>query len=70
MTLSEIDIKGALERAKELARTDKTLPSTVRAVIELLVLIADLLLRRLNVISRNSSVSPPAKSVSLARKNS
>ena len=70
MALSERDIKGALERAKELASTDKTLPTSVRAVIELLVLIVDLLLRRLNVNSRNSSVEPPAKSVSLARKNS
>ena len=58
MTLSEIDISGALERAKELASTDKTLPSSVRAVIELLVLIIDLLLRRLNINSRNSSVPP------------
>jgi transposase len=58
MTISEIDVSGALERAKNMAATDKRLPSTVRSIIELLVVIIELLLRRLNVSSRNSSVPP------------
>ncbi len=55
MTLSEIDVRGAIKRAKEMAASDKQLPSSVRSVIELLVLIVELLLVRLNVNSRNSS---------------
>lgn len=58
MTLSEINISGTLERAKEMAASDKTLPPSVRSVIELLVLIIELMLRRLNMNSRNSSVPP------------
>lgn len=58
MSLSEIDVSGALRRAKELAASDKKLGASVRAVLELLVLIIELLLRRLNVNSRNSSVPP------------
>lgn len=58
MTLSEVDIKGALARAKEMAASDRSLPSSVRAVLELLVLIIELLLRRGNINSRNSSVPP------------
>ena len=41
-----------------MARSDKELPSSVRSVIELLVLIVELLLARLNVNSRNSSKPP------------
>jgi transposase len=58
VTLSEIDVKGAIKRAKEMAASDKQLPSSVRSVIELLVLIVELLLVRLNVNSRNSSTPP------------
>lgn len=60
MTLSEIDVDSTLERAKKLAAADKTLPESVRSLIGLLVVIVGLLLRRLNVNSRNSSV-PPSK---------
>lgn len=59
VTLSEVDISGALARAKELAASDRSLPSSVRSVLELLVLIIELLLRRGNISSRNSSVPPP-----------
>lgn len=58
VTLSAIDVSGAIKRAKEIAASDKKLPSSVRAVIELLVLIVELLLVRLNVNSRNSSTPP------------
>lgn len=58
MTLSEIDIGGALKRAKEMVASEKTVSATVRPVIELLVLIVELLVGRLNVNSRNSSVPP------------
>jgi len=58
MTISEIDVSGALERAKRMAAADKRLPAAVRSLIELLVVIIELLLGRLNVNSRNSSVPP------------
>jgi transposase len=58
VTLSEIDISAAIREAKELSRTDKTVPASVRSVIALLVMIVELLLQRLNVNSRTSSVAP------------
>jgi transposase len=58
VTLSEIDISGAIKRAKEITASDKKLSSSVRAVIELLVLIVELLVLRRNVNSRNSSTPP------------
>ena len=57
-TLSELDVSGALRRAKEMAAGDKSLPAGVRAVLELLVMIIELLLRRVGMNSRNSSVPP------------
>lgn len=41
-----------------MAASDKALPSSIKSVVELLVLIIELLLRRVNINSRNSSVSP------------
>lgn len=58
VTLSEVDVSGALARAKAMAASDRSLPSSVRSVLELLVLIIELLLRRGNISSRNSSVPP------------
>jgi transposase len=58
VTLTEIDIKEAIVRAKEVAAADRTRPPAVRSVIELLVLIIELLLGRLNINSRNSSIPP------------
>ena len=58
VTLSEIDVSSAIKRAKEMAASDKELPSSVRSVIEVLVLIVELLLNRLNITSRNSSTPP------------
>lgn len=57
MTLSEIDISAALREAKALSGGDKTVPASVRAVLSLLVMIVELLLQRLNVNSRTSSVA-------------
>ena len=51
-------MSGALQRAKELAADDNQVGASVRAVLELLVLIIELLMRRLNLNSRNSSVPP------------
>lgn len=58
MTLSDIDITATLKRAKELAASDSTLPSSVRTLLELLILIIELLVSRLNMNSRNSSTPP------------
>ena len=58
VTLSDADINGALQRAKELASGDKALSASVRAVLGLLVLIIELLLQRVKVNSHNSSVPP------------
>lgn len=56
--LSDIDISGAISRAKAMASSEQKLPSSVSAVIELLILIVELLLVRLNINSRNSSIPP------------
>lgn len=58
MTLSEIDVSGVLQRAKEMAASDRSLSTSFRSVLELLILIIELLLRRGNINSRNSSVPP------------
>lgn len=59
VTLTEIDVSGTLTRAKELVAKDRTLPPSVRPLLELLILIIELLLgKRGRANSRNSSLPP------------
>lgn len=56
--LSTIDVGGTLERARVLVREDQTISSSVRAIVELLVVIIEILCGRLGINSRNSSKPP------------
>ena len=57
-TLSGLDVSGTLQRAKAMAASDESLPATVRTLLELLVVIIELLMRRVGMNSSNSNVPP------------
>lgn len=60
MTIGKINIKESLASVERLLREDKSVSPQVRAMMELLVVVINLLLVKLGLNSKNSSV-PPSK---------
>ena len=60
MTIGKINISASLSRVDSLLRKDKSVSPHVRAMIELLVVIINVLLGKLGINSTNSS-TPPSK---------
>jgi transposase len=58
MKISGIDIEKNIDNIKKQIETDKTLSPSMRAAIDLLLLIVTLLSQRLGLNSRNSSKPP------------
>ena len=56
--MNDININEAIENAKEVLSSDKTLSPQVRTLLQLLVLIVQLLVNKLGLNSRNSSKPP------------
>lgn len=59
MKIENIDIQATIEKAQLLIREDKQLPTAIKSMFEVLILIITLLVNRLNLNSTNSS-KPPA----------
>lgn len=60
MTVGKVNISDALKRVEALLLEDKSVSPQVRALMELLVLIVNLLLEKMGLNSKNSSI-PPSK---------
>lgn len=60
MTISNIDITKTLKSVETTLREDKTISPQVRVMLELLVLVITLLMAKLGLNSKNSSI-PPSK---------
>ena len=58
MKISGIDIESSIEKIKQQIEDDKTLSSSIRTTLDLLLLIVNLLCQRLGLNSRNSSKPP------------
>lgn len=58
MSGNDFNITGSLDSAREILSSDKTLAPQVRALIQLLIVIVELLANKLSLNSRNSSKPP------------
>lgn len=58
LTLGQVDIGATLAKLRQLLDEEKTLSPTLRATIEMLLVIVTLLVNRLGLNSRNSSTPP------------
>ena len=56
MTISNIDITKTLKNVETTLREDKTISPQVRVMMELLVLVITLLMAKLGLNSKNSSI--------------
>jgi len=66
MTIDGIDITATLDRAREILKNDLSLSDSFKMVLETLLLIIELLLKRLGINSKNSS-KPPSQDVNRKR---
>ena len=60
MTIGKVNISDALKHVESMLGQDKSVSPQVRAMMELLVIIINLLLGKLGLNSENSSI-PPSK---------
>ena len=60
MSINDVNITETLDSAREMLSSDKTLPTQVRTLIQLLIVIVQLLVNKLGLNSRNSSKPPSA----------
>lgn len=58
MTVEEIDTDDAIANIKQLLKEDKTVSPTLKAAIEIMILLVSILSKRLGLNSRNSSKPP------------
>jgi len=58
MKVENINIQEAIDLAKETLENDKTLSSSVKAIVKLLIVIISILVQKLNLNSSNSSKPP------------
>jgi transposase len=58
MSIAKINITGTLQRAERLVRQDKSLSAPMRAMVNLLIVIINLLVQKLGLNSTNSSLPP------------
>ncbi|PIU39518.1 MAG: IS66 family transposase, partial [Piscirickettsiaceae bacterium CG07_land_8_20_14_0_80_44_28] len=68
MKISDIDIDATLENIKQLLKEDKAVSPSLRAAINLLLLIIPILMGRVNTNSRNSS-KPPSQDPNRVKKS-
>ena len=66
MTINKVNISSALSSVEKMLSEDKTVAPQVRAMLELLVLVINLLLGKLAIDSTNSS-TPPSRDVNRER---
>lgn len=66
MTINKVNISSALSSVEKMLADDKTVAPQVRAMLELLVLVINLLLGKLGIDSSNSS-TPPSRDVNRER---
>jgi transposase len=64
MTISDINVDEALERVRQQLKDDQTVSPSLRAAIDVLMLLVKLMADRLATSSRNSS-KPPSPTVKL-----
>jgi len=67
MTVENIDVNTALEKARKVLNEDKELSSTTSAIFQLLITIVTILLNQKTLNSRNSS-KPPSQDPNRPRK--
>ncbi len=58
MTVEDIDVDEAIANIRQLLKEDKTVSRTLRAAIEVMILLVSILTKRLGLNSRNSSKPP------------
>jgi len=58
MVLKDIEIQGTIDSVKKLLESDRSLSEAARSLMSLLLLIVELLIKKLGVNSRNSSLPP------------
>jgi transposase len=58
MNIENIDVKNSIDNARKQISEDKTLSLGMKSTVELLILIITLLVNRLGVNSKNSSMPP------------
>lgn len=68
MTLDSIDIKAAIEAVEKQLQEDKQASIAMKSAVSLVLIVVKLLMARLGVNSRNSSL-PPANDPNRAKNN-
>ncbi|RCV89986.1 DUF6444 domain-containing protein, partial [Vreelandella rituensis] len=68
MTISDINVDEALERVRQQLKEDRTVSPSLRAAIDVLMLLVKLMADRLATSSRNSS-KPPSQDMNRVRRS-